>query len=122
MCTSISHKLFPVVASLCYKTSASGRRVVLDGFLTYLSLIKTCGCTLTSSQRTNVSFAALNNLHPYHPTCGTYIIVQSGETSIVISCFVSGTILVSPSQPVTMNFAKPLFGYNSNYCMVLNSG
>lgn len=112
----------PTVASLCYKSSASSGRVVLDGYRTYNSSMKNCECTLNSSQNTTVSFAALNNLHPNRIGCGSSIRVQSGGTSFIISCFVTGTLLVSPTQPVTLNFEKPLYTYDSNYCIILSPG
>lgn len=114
--------LFPTVASLCYKTSASFERVVLDGFLAHTSSTNICECTLSSSQNTTVRFAALNNLHPYHISCGSSIRVESGGTTIIINCYISGDIPISPSQPVTLKFEKPEFGYNSNYCMLMSPG
>lgn len=30
--------------------------------------------------------------------------------------------MVSPSQPATLNFEKPPYGYDSGYCMLLNTG
>lgn len=121
--SSISKKcIFPAVASLCYQTSVTANRVVLDGFLTYQSSTGACSCTLTSSKSTTVSFVALNNLHPIHTGCGSNIRVQTGGTSFIINCFVSGNSPISPSQSVTLNFEKPSFGYDSNYCMLLNTG
>lgn len=113
---------FTAVVSLCYKSSASANRVVLDGFLTYQSLTTSCGCTLTSSQNTTVKFAALANLQPNHFNCGNNVRVQAGGTIFLISCFVSGNIVVSPSQPATLNFEKPTYGYDSGYCILLNTG
>lgn len=112
----------PTVASLCYNTSASSRRVVLDGYLTYNSSMKNCECTLSSTQNTTVSFAALNNLHPINGDCGSSIVVHSGGTFLSISCFIDGDITVSPSQPVTLNFDKPVYTYDSNYCMIMTPG
>lgn len=121
--SNISKKcIFPAVASLCYQTSVTAKRVVLDGFLTYQSSNTACNCTLTSSKSTTVRFAALNNLHPKHAGCGSEIRVQSGGTFFIINCYVSGTVTISPSQSVTLNFDKPSFGYDSNYCMLLNTG
>lgn len=112
-----------VVASLCYKTSASlAGRVVLDGFLTSQSSTTTCECTLTSSISTTVRFAALNNLHPNYAGCGSIIRIESGGTAFIISCYVFGTVQISPSQPATLNFYKPLFTYDSSYCALLSSG
>lgn len=111
-----------VVSSLCYQTSVTSNRVVLDGFLTYQSSTTACSCTLTSSKSTTVRFAALNNLHPIHAGCGSNIRVQAGETVFTINCYVSGTVQVSPSQPATLSFDKPSFGYDSNYCALLNPG
>lgn len=112
----------PSVASLCYKTSASSAQVVLDGFLTQKSSTNICECTLNSSQNTTVRFNALNNLHPYQISCGSSIRVESGGATLIINCFISGDIWVSPSQPVTLKFEKPQFGYDSNYCMLLSPG
>lgn len=113
----------PTVASLCYNTSASSRRVVLDGYLTYTSSMKNCECNLSSTQITTVRFAALNNLHPINGGCGSSIVVQSEGTFLSISCFINGDyITVSPSQPVTLNFDKPVYTYNSNYCMIMTPG
>lgn len=114
--------LFPTVASLCYKTSASFERVVLDGFLADTSSTNICECTLNSSQNTTVRFAALNNLHPYHISCGSSIRVESGGTSFIINCFVVGNIPVSPTQAVTLSFERPNYVYDSNYCMLLSTG
>lgn len=112
----------PTVASLCYNTSASSGRVVLDGYLTYNSSMKNCECTLSSTQITTVSFAALNNLHPINGGCGSSIVVQSEGRFLSISCFIDGDITVSPSQPVTLNFDKPVYTYDSNYCMIMTPG
>lgn len=121
--SSISKKcIFPAVASLCYQTSVTSNRVVLDGFLTYQSSTTACSCTLTSSTSTTVSFVALNNLQPNHADCGSNILVQAGGTSFTINCFVSRNAPISPSQSVTLNFDKPSFGYDSNYCMLLKTG
>lgn len=121
--SSISKKcIFPAVASLCYQTSVTAKRVVLDGFLTYQSSTTTCSCTLTSSKSTTVSFVALNNLQPNHAGCGSNILVQAGGTSFIINCLVSGTAPISPSQSITLNFEKPPYVYDSNYCMLLNTG
>lgn len=111
-----------VVSSLCYQTSVTSNRVVLDGFLTYQSSNTACSCTLTSSKSTTVSFVALNNLQPNYVGCGSNILVQAGGTSFIINCFVSGTAPISPSQSVTLNFEKPPYVYDSNYCMLLNTG
>lgn len=113
-------KCFFVVASLCYKTSASANRVVLDGFLTYQSLTTSCGCTLTSTQSINVGFTALNNLQPNHFSCGSSIRAVSGGNTFVINCYVSGTLPVSPTQPIKLNFEKPVYGYDSSYCIFLS--
>lgn len=110
------------VASLCYKSSVSANRVVLDGFLASQSLTKTCECTLTSSQSATVSFAVLSNLQPNYQGCNSNIRVQGGGTIFIISCYISATIQISPSQPVTLTFDKPDFFYNSDYCMQLNAG
>nr|XP_034332883.1 integumentary mucin C.1 [Crassostrea gigas] len=120
-CTQASASFSLPVASLCYNTSASSRRVVLDGYLTYTSSMKNCECTLSSTQITTVRFAALNNLHPINGGCGSSIVVQSEGTFLSISCFINGDyhITVSPSQPVTLNFDKPVYTYNSNYCMIM---
>lgn len=121
--SNISKKcIFPAVASLCYQTSVTANRVVLDGFLTYQSSTNICSCTLTSSKSTTVRFAALNNLQPIHTGCGSNILVQAGGTSFTINCFVSRNAPISPSQSVTLNFDKPSFGYDSNYCMLLKTG
>lgn len=107
---------------MCYQTSVTSNRVVLDGFLTYKSSTTACICTLTSSKSTTVRFAALNNLHPKHTGCGSEIRVQAGGTIVIISCYVSATAPVSPSQSVTLNFEKPSYGYDSNYCMLMDTG
>lgn len=112
----------PVVSSLCYKTSASAGRVVLDGFLTYQSSTKYCGCTLTSSQNTTLIFRGLANLQPNYQGCGSSIRVESGGTSFIINCFVDGDIPVSPTQAVTLSFERPNYVYDSNYCMLLSTG
>lgn len=112
----------PTVASLCYKTSASFAKVVLDGFLTQKSSTNICECTLNSSQNTTVRFEALNNLHPYEFSCGSTIQVESAGTILIINCYISGNIRVNPSQPVTLRFEKPVYGYNSNFCMLLSPG
>lgn len=112
----------PSVASLCYKTSASLDRVVLDGFLTQKSSENICECTLNSSQNTTVSFKALNNLHPFQTSCGSSVQVVSAGATFIINCYIFGEIRISPSQPVTLRFEKPQFGYNSNYCMLLSPG
>lgn len=109
-------------ASLCYKTSASARRVVLDGFLTYYSSTSVCSCSLTSTQSTNVNFSPLDSIQPGYLGCYSSISVQKGGTAFTINCYVSGTISVSPSETVTLVFEKPEFGYNSNYCMLLTPG
>lgn len=118
----LSNVFFTTVASLCYKSSASDTRVVLDGFLTYQSNTTSCGCTLTSSESTNVKFTALANLQPNHHGCNNNIRVQSGGTIFLINCYISGNIVVSPSQPATLNFEKPAYVYDSGYCMLLNTG
>lgn len=112
----------PLVSSLCYQTSASANRVVLDGYLTYQSSTKVCSCTLTSSKRTTVGFKALNNLHPIYAGCWSNILIHTGRTSFSIGCFITGSATVSPTQAVTLNFEKPLDSYNSNYCMLIDSG
>lgn len=111
-----------VVSSLCYQTSVTSNRVVLDGFLTYQSSTNACSCTLTSSESTTVEFAALNNLQPYHAGCGSTIRVQTGGTIFTISCYVSGTVKVSPSQPATLSFYKPPYVYDSGYCILFLRG
>lgn len=121
--SNISKKCnFPAVASLCYQSSVTAKRVVLDGFLTYQSSTTTCSCTLTSSKSTTVSFVALNNLQPNHAGCGSNILVQAGGTSFIINCLVSATAPISPSQSVTLNFEKPPYRYDSNYCILLDKG
>lgn len=95
------HTIDSVVASMCYQTSVTSNRVVLDGFLTYQSSTTACSCTLMSSKSTTVRFVALNNLHPNHVNCGNVIRVQSGGTTIIVSCYVSGDVQVSPSQTAT---------------------
>lgn len=65
---------------------------------------------------------ALNNLQPNHAGCGSNIRVQAGGTFSTISCYVSGTVQVSPSQPATLSFDKPAFIYDSGYCILLNTG
>lgn len=107
---------------LCYQTSASANRVVLDGYLTYQSSTTVCSCTLTSSKRTTVTFKALNSLHPIHADCGSNILLHTGRTSFIISCFITGSATVSPTQAVMLNFEKPPYGYDSNYCMHIDSG
>lgn len=107
---------------MCYQTSATASRVVLDGFLTYQSSTTACSCTLNSSKITTVRFVALNNLQPNHAGCGSNIRVQAGGTFSTISCYVSGTVQVSPSQPATLSFDKPAFIYDSGYCILLNTG
>lgn len=120
LCAQASASYSLPVASLCYQTSVTWNRVVLDGILTYQSSTNVCSCTLNSSESTTVRVAALNNLHPIHAGCGSNIRVQAGETVFTISCYVSGTVQVSPSQPATLSFDKPSFGYDSNYCALLN--
>lgn len=112
----------PVVASMCYQTSVTSNRVVLDGFLTYQSSTTACYCTLTSSKSTTVKLSALSNLQPKHGSCGSSIRVQPEGTFFIVSCYVSGTVQVSPSQPATLSFDKPAFYYDSGYCMLFNSG
>lgn len=112
----------PLVSSLCYQTSASANRVVLDGFLTYQSSTSACNCTLTSSKSTTVRFTPLNNLHPISAICGSNILIHTGRTSFVISCFITGSATISPTQTVTLNFQKPHYVYNSGYCMLIISG
>lgn len=112
----------PVVSPLCYKTSASVGRVVLDGFLTYQSSTKYFGCTLTSSQNTTLRLRALANLEPNYPGCGSSIQVQSGGTSYTINCIVNWNIPVSPTQAVTLRFERPNYVYDSNYCILLSTG
>lgn len=107
---------------MCYQTSATANRVVLDGFLTYQSSTTACNCTLTSSKSTTVRFAALNNLHPIHADCGNSILIKSGGTALTISCFISGDVQVSPSQPATLSFDKPPYGYQSDYCVLISPG
>lgn len=116
--TSASYSL--PVASLCYQTSASASRVVLDGFLTFQSSTTTCECTITSSKSTTVSLVALNNLQPNHAGCGNNIRVQAGGTFFIIGCFVSGTIQISSSQPATLSFEKPAYDYQSDYCVLFD--
>lgn len=112
----------PVVASLCYQTSASAYRVVLDGFLTFQSSTTTCECTITSSKSTTVSLVALNNLQPNHAGCGSEIRVQSGGAYFIFNCFVSGTVQISSSQPATLSFDKPAYSYQSDYCVLFTQG
>lgn len=112
----------PSVASLCYKTSASSAQVVLDGFLTQKSSTNICECTLNSSQNTTVRLNALNNLHPFQTSCGSSVQVVSAGATLIINCYIFGEIQIAPSQPVTLRFEKPQFGYNSNYCMLLSPG
>lgn len=120
-CTQTSEYFSIPVSSLCYKSSASANRVVLDGFLTYRSSTTVCNCTLTSSTSTTVRISALKNLHPYQTSCGSIIRVHSGATALIINCYISGDFPVSSTQAVTLSFEKPSFGYNSNYCMLLSS-
>lgn len=112
----------PVVASLCYQTSVTWNRVVLDGFLTYQSSTTACSCTLNSSESTTVRVAALNNLQPNHAGCGSDIRVKAGRTFFIIGCFISGTVQISSSQPATLSFEKPAYGYQSDYCVLFNPG
>ncbi|XP_052710814.1 uncharacterized protein LOC128185196, partial [Crassostrea angulata] len=121
LCTQASKSYSLPVSSLCYQTSASANRVVLDGYLTYQSFTTVCSCTLTSSKSTTVGFKALNNLHPIYAGCGSNILIHTGRTSFSIGCFITGSATVSPTQAVTLNFEKPLDGYNSNYCMLIDS-
>lgn len=107
---------------MCYQTSATASQVVLDGFLTYQSSTTACICTLTSSKITTVRFAALNNLHPIHTDCGSSIRIESGGTIFFINCFISGDVQVSPSQPATLRFDKPPYGYQSDYCVFISPG
>lgn len=109
---------------MCYQTSATASRVVLDGFLTYMyqSSTTACICTLTSSKSTTVKIAALNNLHPIHADCGSSIRIESGGTILIINCFIFGDVQVSPSQPATLSFDKPAYIYDSGYCILLNTG
>lgn len=116
------HTIDSVVASMCYQTSVTSNRVVLDGFLTYQSSTTACNCTLTSSKSTTVNLLALSNLQPNYGSCGSSIRVQSEGTPFILSCYVSGTVQVSPSQPATLSFDKPAFYYDSGYCMLFNSG
>lgn len=121
--SNISKKcIFLEVAPLCYQSSVTANRVVLDGFLTYQSSTTACNCTLTSSKSTTVRFKPLNSLHPINSNCGSNIRVQTGGNSFMISCFVSGTAPISPSQSVTLNFEKPPYAYDSNYCILLDKG
>ena len=115
-------KFIILVASLCYQTSATAERVVLDGFLTYNSSTSACSCSLTSTQSTNVSFFPINSTQPNYVGCNSAIRINSGGTSFVISCFVSGTIKASPSDTVSLAFERPLYGYNSDYCVLLSPG
>ena len=110
------------MASLCYKTNVSSGRVVLDGFLTYNSPTSAFSCSLTSTQSTNVSFVPINSTHPNYVGCNSAIRINSGGTSFIISCYVSGTIKASPSDRVTLAFERPLYGYNSDYCLLLSPG
>ena len=110
------------VSSLCYQTSVSARRVVLDGFLTYNSSTSVCSCSLTSTQSTIANLAPLNSIQPNYAGCDSNIRVQSGGNSFIISCFVSGSVAVPPSESVTIAFERPLYGYNSDYCMLLTPG
>lgn len=121
LCTQASSPYSIPVASLCYKTSASANRVVLDGFLTLQSSTTTCECTITSSKSTTVSLVALNNLQPNHAGCGSEIRVQSGGAYFIFNCFVSGTVQISSSQPATLSFDKPAYSYQSDYCVLFNS-
>lgn len=115
------HTIDSVVASMCYQTSVTSNRVVLDGFLTYQSSTTACSCTLMSSKSTTVRFAALNNLQPNYVYCGNEIRVQSGGTFFIVSCYVSGDVQVSPSQTATLSFDKPAVYYDSGYCMLFHS-
>lgn len=110
------------MASLCYKTNASAGRVVFDGFLTYSSSASSCSCSLTSTQSTIVSLTPLNSIQPNYPACDSYIRVQNGGTAFTFNCYVSGTITVSPSDVVTLAFDRPLYGYNSDYCILFTPG
>ena len=114
--------LLLTVAALCYKTSANARRVVLDGFLTYNSSTSACSCSLTTTQSTNVSFISLNSIQPDYQGCESSIKIQNGGTIFTINCYVSGTITVSSTERVTLDFERPKFGYNSNYCMLVTPG
>nr|XP_022288551.1 uncharacterized protein LOC111100751 [Crassostrea virginica] len=118
-CKRVSSGYSLSVASLCYKTSVSAGRVVLDGFLTYNSSTFSCSCSLTSTQNTAVTFTPLNSIQPNYLGCDSNIRVQNGETILTMNCFVSGTISVSPSDTVTLTFERPLYGYNSDYCVLL---
>lgn len=121
ICVQIQNFFF-TVASLCYKTTVSAGRVVLDGFLTYNSSTSVCSCSLTSTQSTSVNFTPLSSLQPNYPGCDSSIRVQNGGNIIIISCYVSGTITVSPSDTVTLTLERSVFGYNSDYCMLLQAG
>lgn len=117
-----NYQSFFTVASLCYQTSVSARRVVLDGFLTYNSSATVCSCSLTSTQNTSVSFTSLNSLQPNFAGCDSSIRVQNKGTIFIIECFVTGTIAMSPSEAATLRFERPIFGCSSNYCMLLTPG
>lgn len=121
-CLCTNPDFFFTVASLCYKTSVSAGRVVLDGFLTYNSPTSSCRCSLTSTQSSRVNFTPLNSLQPSYVGCDSSIRVQNGGDIIIINCFVLGTITVSPSDTVTLTFERLAFGYNSDYCMLLTPG
>lgn len=81
-----------------------------------------CGCSLTSTESTSVSFTPLNSIQPNYPGGNSVIRVRNGGTDFTINCYVSGTITVSPSDNVTLDFERPLHGYNSDYCMLLTPG
>ena len=117
-----NNDFFFTVASLCYKTFVSAGRVVLDGFLTYNSSTSSCSCSLTSTQSTKVNLSPLNSIHPNYAGCDSTIRVQNGGTSFIISCFVSGTITMSPSDTATLGFDRPVYGYNSDYCILIAPG
>nr|XP_022289378.1 cell wall integrity and stress response component 4-like isoform X2 [Crassostrea virginica] len=118
-CARVSSSYSLPVASLCYKTSVSARRVVLDGSLTYNSITSSCGCTLTSTQSTNVSFNPLGSTQPSPTGCGSSIVIQNGGNAITINCYIAGTVQMLSSQTVTLNFEKPEYGYDSSYCMLI---
>lgn len=123
LCTTYSNcQSFFTVASLCYKTSVSARRVVLDSFLTYNSSNSVCGCSLTSTQSTSVNFSPLNSLQPNYINCDSRVQIQHGGTVLIINCYVTGTIAMSPSDTAMLFFERPSFAYNSDYCMLLTAG
>ncbi|XP_062616615.1 uncharacterized protein LOC134278322 [Saccostrea cucullata] len=108
-------------ASLCYSTSGTGNRVVLNAFDAHHSSVSVCKCTVTTTHSTKVNFAPLNQLQPTSQFCSSSIVVRtSTESGISMNCFIGGGLSITPQETMSFSFEKPPYSYDANYCIMLS--